>query len=105
MLLLSIGYPVIRKGSGDNNTVMVDIGGNACLDSGLMIICDIIIGENAIRTWYRDGQQLTERGRKLTLSADDRGTNYTCVATNQCGSDRATTIVSSKSISHIFIVM
>ena len=46
---MSIGYPVIRKGSGENNTVMVDIGGNACLDSGLMIICDIIIGEMQLK--------------------------------------------------------
>ena len=84
---------------------MVDIGGNACLGCGLVIICDVIIGETAIITWYRDGQQLTERGRKLTLSADDQGTNYTCVATNQCGSDRATTIVSSKSMSHIIIAV
>ena len=72
---------------------MVDIGGNTCLISGLVIICDIIIGENAISTWHRDGRQLTEGGRKLTLFADDRGTNYTCVPTNQCGS------------SHIFIAM
>ena len=93
---MSIGYPVIRKGSGENNTVMVDIGGNGCLDSGLLIICDITIGENAIRTWYRDGRQLNERGRKLTSSANYRSTNYTCVVTNQCGSDRATTIISSK---------
>ena len=40
-----------------------------------------------------DVQQLTEGGRKLTLSADNTGTNYTCVATNQSGS------------SHIFIAM
>ena len=89
--------PQIRKGRGDNNTMMVDIGGNACLGDGLMIICDLVIGFDSFRTWYKDGEVLVgQTERKLTLNSTDTGRNYTCVATSHCGTDSATTLVRSQ---------
>ena len=90
--------PVIRKGSGNFNRIMVDVGGVAYLDhTTLMIICDMVTGvSNITRQWYRDGVLQSEVGRKLTVSANNKGTNYTCVVRNQCGEDSATTIMRSK---------
>ena len=77
---------------------MVDVGGDACLYSEtLMIICELLAGSGVTRQWYRDGVLQSETGTKLTISANNiKGTNYTCVASNQCGKDSATTIVRSK---------
>ena len=98
ILYFYIVIPAIRKGSGNNNSNMIDVGEDACLDSGtLTIVCDVVIGvSNVTRQWYRDGVLQSESGRKRTVSANDKGTNYTCVVRNQCGEDSATTIVRSK---------
>ena len=102
MLILHLLYfflviPAIRKGSGNNNRNMVDVGGDACLNSEtLMIMCELLAGSGITRQWYRDGVLQSETGHKLTISANNKGTNYTCVVSNQCGEDRATTIMRSK---------
>ena len=99
ILYIYIVTPAIRKGSGNNHRNMVDVGGDAYLDSGtLMIICDVVTSVgNVTRQWYRDGVLQSEIGHKLTVSANNtNGTNYTCVTSNQCGKDSATTIVRSK---------
>ena len=91
--------PTIVKGSSNNNSRnIVEVGGYACLDSGtLTIMCDVVIGvSNVNRQWYRDGILQSETGCNLTVSASNKGTNYTCIVSNQCGEDRATTIVRSK---------
>ena len=76
---------------------MVDVGGDACLENGtLMIICELSTGSGVTRQWYRDGVLQSETGTKLTISANNKGTNYTCVVSNQCGEDSATTVVRSK---------
>ena len=60
-------------------------------------MCDVVTGVgNVIRQWYRDGILQSEIGHKLTVFANNKGTNYTCVIRNQCGEDSATTIVRSK---------
>ena len=97
ILYFYIVIPAIRKGSGNNNRNMVDTGGDACLNTGtLMIICELSTGSGVTRQWYRDGILQSESGSKLTISGSDKGTNYTCVVRNQCGEDSATTIVRSK---------
>ena len=97
ILYFCIGVPVIRKGSGSNNRIMVDVGGDACLDSStLMIICELSAGSGITRQWYRNEVLHSQSRTKLTISANDEGTNYTCVVSNQCGEDSATTIVRSK---------
>ena len=107
MLILHLYYilyfyivtPAIRKGFSNNHRNIVDVGGDAYLDSGtLMIICDMVTGvSNITRQWYRDGVLQSEIGHKLTVSANStKYTNYTCVVSNQCGKDSATTIVRSK---------
>ena len=97
ILYFCIVIPAIRKGFGINNKNIVDIGGNACLDtSTLMIIFELLAGSGVTRQWYRDGVLQSETGTKLTVSANDKDTNYTCVVSNQCGEDSATTIVRSK---------
>ena len=91
--------PAIRKGSGNNHRNIVDVGGDAYLDSGtLMIICDVITGvSNLTRQWYRDGVLQSETEHEYIVSTNSKkGTNYTCVVSNQCGKDSATTIVRSK---------
>ena len=91
--------PAIVKGSSnDNSRNIVDVGGYACLDSGtLTIMCDVVTGvSNVTRQWYRDGVLQSETGTKLTVSANNKGTNYKCVVRNQCGEDSATTVVRSK---------
>ena len=94
---ISIVIPAIRKGSGNNNRNMVDVGGDACLDSEtIMIICELSAGSGVTRQWYRDGVLQSETGTKLTVYANNKDTNYTCVVNNQCGEDSATTIVRSK---------
>ena len=99
ILYFCIVTPAIRNGTGNNHRNIVDVGGDAYLDSGtLMIICDVVTGvSNVTRQWYRDGVLQSETGHKLTVSANNtKGTNYTCVTSNQCGKDSATTIVRSK---------
>ena len=99
ILYFYIVTPAIGKGFGNNHRNMVDVGGDAYLGSGtLMIICDVVTGvSNVTRQWYRDGVLQSETGRKLTISANNKkGGNYTCVVSNQCGEDSATTIVRSK---------
>ena len=97
ILYFCIVTPTIRKGSGNNHRNMVDVGGDACLNSGtLMIMCELSSGSGVTRQWYRDGVLQSETGTKLTVSANNKGTNYTCVVRNQCGENSATTIVKSK---------
>ena len=99
ILYFYIVTPAIRKGSGNNNKNMVVVGGDTYLDSGtLMIICDVVTGvSNVTKQWYRDGVLQSEIGTKLTISTNNiKDTNYTCVVSNQCGEDSATTIVRSK---------
>ena len=99
ILYFYIVTPAIRKGSGDSNRNMVDVGGDAYLDSGtLVIICDVVTGvSNVTRQWYRDGVLQSETGHKHTISANNiKGTNFTCVVSNQCGKDSATTVVRGK---------
>ena len=92
-----IVIPAIRKGSGDSNRNTVDVGGDACLDSGtLMIMCELSAGSGVTRQWYRDGVLQSETGTKFTVSANNKGTNYTCVVSNQCGEDSNTAVVRGK---------
>ena len=59
-------------------------------------MCELSAGSGVTRQWYRDGVLQSETGNKLTVSANNKATNCTCVVRNQCGEDSATTIVKSK---------
>ena len=78
---------------------MVDIGSNACLDNGtLMIFCNIIpSGVSVTRKWFLNGILQSTTDPKLTVSTvSNVERNYTCAITSQCSRDSATTIVRRK---------
>ena len=87
------------KGSLTAGRNMVDVGSNACLDSGtLMIFCNIIpSGVSVTREWFLNGILQSNTDPKLTVSTvSNAERNYTCAITNQCSRDSATTIVRRK---------
>ena len=87
------------KGNLTAGRDMVDIGSNACLDSGtLMIFCNIIpSGVSVTREWFLNGVLQSNTDPKLTVSTvSNAERNYTCAITNQCSRDSATTIVRRK---------
>ena len=81
------------------NAMITDVGANLCtLSPSAMIICDIINNVTARRVWQKNGVTLSTTDSKITVTPSDNDDRYTCIVTNDCSSDTATTTVFSKPV-------
>ena len=87
------------KGSGTGIDVSsVNIGTRLCLNMNDQATINCMAsGTGITRTWRRDSTVISGvTGETYTARASDRGSTITCMVMNDCGSDQASTEITSE---------